>query len=168
MTGIQNRAEEEVDDVFYTPAEIAVMMVEMAELKPGDIVLEPCRGGGIIYRLIPDYCTKEWCEVAEGRDFFEYTGRPTHIITNPPFSLFTKFVIKMIELKPQTITLLFGCMNMTLNRINLLIDAGYTITKEHHTWWKPIPFAFTVIIQFELLAEPRDTADLTYDHTLHN
>ena len=72
--GIQNRAEEEVDDVFYTPAEIAVMMVEMAELKPDDIVLEPCRGGGMIYKLIPDYCTKEWCEVAEGRDFFEYTG----------------------------------------------------------------------------------------------
>ena len=73
----------------------------------------------------------------------------------------------MIELQPQTITLLFGCMNMSLPRINLLIDAGYTITKQHHTWWKPIVGSLVIIIQFELLAEPRDTADLTYDYTRH-
>ena len=156
-----------MNDVFYTPAEIAVEMVDMAELKPGDVVLEPCYGGGIIFNLIPDYCSKEWCEVAKGRDFMEYTGSPTHIITNPPFSLFTQFVEKMIELQPQTITLLFGCINCSLNRVNLLIDAGYTITKQHHTWWKPIVAGFTIIIQFELYAEPGQPASLTYDFAQH-
>jgi len=170
MIGIQNRAEEEVNDTFYTPIEVALMMVEMAELTPGDIVLEPCRGGGSIYNSIPDYCTKEWCEIAEGRDFLNYTGSPTHIITNPPFSLFTKFIIKMIELKPRTITLLFGLMNMSLYRINLLIDAGYTITKQHHTWWKPVVGGggFTFIIQFELFTPEPETIPLTYDFTLYN
>ena len=151
-----------MNDVFYTPVEIAVEMMEMAELKPGDHVLEPCYGGGVIYNLIPDYCDKEWCEIEKGRDFFDYTGTPTHIITNPPFSLFTRFIEKMIELQPQTITLLFGCMNMSLPRINLLIDAGYTITKQHHTWWKPV-IGFVCVIQFELYAEPGAPASLTYE-----
>ena len=153
-----------MNDVFYTPVEIAVEMVDMAELKPGDVVLEPCYGSGAIFNLIPDYCDKAWCEIEKGRDFFDYTGSPTHIITNPPFSLFTEFVSKMIELQPQTITLLFGCMNMSLPRINLLIDAGYTITKQHHTWWKPV-IGFVVVIQFELYAEPGAPASLTYDFT---
>jgi len=165
MTGIQNRTGDEVDDVFYTPAEIAVEMVDMAQLKPGDVVLEPCYGGGVIFNLIPDYCSKEWCEIDKGRDFLEYTGSPTHIITNPPFSLFTKFVEKMIELQPQTITLLFGCMNCSLNRVNLLTDAGYTITKQHHSWWNPIVGGLTIIIHFELHADLRENVPLTYDFT---
>ena len=58
-------------------------------------------------------------------------------------------------------------MNMSLPRINLLIDAGYTITKQHHTWWKPIVAGLTIIIQFELYAEPGQPASLTYDFAQH-
>ena len=53
LTGIQNRTEPK--DIFYTPHDIATKMVEMAGIRVGDRVLEPCRGDGEIFELLPTY-----------------------------------------------------------------------------------------------------------------
>ena len=35
---------------------------------------------------------KDYCEIEEGKDFFEYTKKMNWIIGNPPYSLFEKFL----------------------------------------------------------------------------
>ena len=70
MTGIQNRTE--AKDVFYTPHAIASKMVEMADIRTGDRVLEPCRGDGAIFDLLPDDSVNLWCEIALGQDFYQF------------------------------------------------------------------------------------------------
>jgi hypothetical protein len=74
-----------VKDVVYTPDWLAALLV--AHFKPTGRVLDPCRGDGAFHSRIDG---AEWCEVAEGRDFFafgESFGESVDwIIGNPPYS----------------------------------------------------------------------------------
>ena len=74
-------------DIFQTPLPVALKLIEMAEIEDDDIVLDPCRGDGVIYNNLPDYCQKEWAEILDGRDFFDYDAPVNIIVSNPPFSL---------------------------------------------------------------------------------
>lgn len=53
--------------------------------KPRGIVLEPCKGAGVFMDLLPD--GSDWCEIAEGKDFFEWTDPVDWVISNPPYSM---------------------------------------------------------------------------------
>lgn len=75
-------------DSVMTPISIARMVIE--EFNPTGFVLEPCRGTGNIYDLLPE--PKDWCEITQGRDFLEYKGRADWIITNPPYSIYDLFL----------------------------------------------------------------------------
>ena len=68
-------------DVVYTPEWLAELVV--AHFAPAGRVLDPCRGDGAFHRLIPG---AEWCEIAEGRDFFAWGERVDWCIGNPPYS----------------------------------------------------------------------------------
>lgn len=168
LVSIKHRTEEEVQDRFYTPEAIVKSMIEMANLTEGEIVLEPCRGDGAIYNAIPDYCESRWCEIDQGRDFFDYESAEhiDVIITNPPFSLFKRFIAKCVELKPQKLVLLFGCLNITSNRIRMLLDAGYIHTKQHHTWWNRVCGPVMIMV-FELGDDVGSTIMTTYDLKRH-
>lgn len=53
-------------------------------------VLEPCRGTGSFYNALRKKLVLDsvlWCEIDEGRDFFEYSTPVNWIITNPPFDM---------------------------------------------------------------------------------
>ena len=57
LSGIAQRTRgEDINDKFYTPPPIAKSMIGMVDFRVGDVVLEPCRGGGVIYNMIPDFC----------------------------------------------------------------------------------------------------------------
>jgi len=63
-----------------TPDYLAKQIVD--HFNPMGKCLEPCRGTGNIYNVLPE---ADWCEINEGRDFFEYDKHVDWIITNPPF-----------------------------------------------------------------------------------
>jgi len=67
-------------DVVDTPDWVAQDMV--AWFSPTGKILEPCRGNDAIYKYLPG---AEWCEIAMGRDFFQWTTQVDWIISNPPF-----------------------------------------------------------------------------------
>ena len=67
IRGIKER--KNANDIFQTPLPVALKLIEMAEIEDDDTVLDPCRGDGIIYNNLPDYCQKEWAEILDGRDF---------------------------------------------------------------------------------------------------
>ena len=65
-----------------TPDWVAKDMVD--HFAPNGRVLEPCRGTGAFTDLLPD---ADWCEIAEGRDFFEWSKPVDWVISNPPYSM---------------------------------------------------------------------------------
>lgn len=89
---------------FYpTPAALAQRLIDLADIQPGDTLLEPSAGNGAIARLIRQRYPKHELLVIEkdlllrmellsqgfrvvGKDFFTYTGQADWVIQNPPFS----------------------------------------------------------------------------------
>jgi hypothetical protein len=76
-------------DVWMTPTDIAHKIVD--HFKPSGVVLEPAAapgdGGFISHPAFTD-----WCEVRQGKDFFDWTGHADWIITNPPYSIVAQFL----------------------------------------------------------------------------
>ena len=63
------------DDTYYlhqTPESLTPLLINEVPLEPNDKVLEPFRGEGNFYNHIPATCTKDWCEITEGRDYKDY------------------------------------------------------------------------------------------------
>lgn len=73
-------------DVHFTDAAVAQAVV--AHFQPTGRCLEPFRGGGAFYQHLPPDAL--WCEVTEGRDFFDFKEPVDWLVTNPPFSNMTE------------------------------------------------------------------------------
>ena len=80
------------NDKFYTPTELAKLMIDISDLNNNDLVLEPCRGDGAIINQFPPSVRAEWCEIDQGKDFFDYHKKVDCIISNPPFSLWSQWL----------------------------------------------------------------------------
>lgn len=74
-------------DIVMTPDWAAELMIN--HFKPTGRILDPCRGDGAFSSRI-DGC--EWCEIREGRDFYDVTERYDWLISNPPYSVFSDFL----------------------------------------------------------------------------
>ena len=124
---IKNR--KKAKDVFYTPLELAKEHIEYLNIPddPSLIWLDPARGEGAYYNQFPT-SNKDWCEISNGKDFFDYKKPVDIICTNPPYSLIDKFIKKSIELKAGTISFLIGLINITPRRIEMFEKAGYKLT----------------------------------------
>ena len=85
------------NDRVYTPDPLAERIVNM--FNPfGQRVLEPCKGGGAFIRAFEKInVIPEWCEIEEGKDFFNYNNNVDWIITNPPYSIFRDFLIHSMK-----------------------------------------------------------------------
>ena len=81
------------DDVM-TKTESAQFIIDY--FNPKGFVLEPCKGTGSFYNLFKG--DKDWCEIKQGKDFFNYNKKVDWIITNPPFSIFDEFLLKAFEI----------------------------------------------------------------------
>lgn len=74
-------------DVVFTPPEVAEAMVNHFPLTGR--ILDPCRGDGVFWGLIDG---ADYCEIQEGRDFFEYQAEVDWIIGNPPYSVYSEWL----------------------------------------------------------------------------
>ena len=77
------------NDVIMTKPETAKWIIDY--FKPTGTILEPCKGEGAFLKFLPK--DTEWCEITEGRNFFDYKKKVDWIITNPPFSIFDDFLL---------------------------------------------------------------------------
>ncbi len=69
----------------------------------------------------------EWCEIDEGRDFFEWNKRADYIMTNPPWSLFRRFVQHGMELTDDIYYLITVNHVFTKARIRDVYDNGWGV-----------------------------------------
>ena len=76
-------------DLVMTPESLAIDIIK--HYKPTGKILDPSRGDGAFYNNF-DTDNKDWCELSEGKDFFDYNETVDWIITNPPWSLMREFL----------------------------------------------------------------------------
>jgi len=69
-------------DVVYTPSWCAKDMVE--HFKPSGVILDPCKGKGVFLGFLPP--DTHWCEITEGKDFYDWKTPVDWLISNPPYS----------------------------------------------------------------------------------
>jgi hypothetical protein len=122
-------------DIFYTPTELAKAHLRecVPYYKEGDLVYDPFFGHGAYYNLYDEFfpnCQKEFTEIEMGKDFFAYDGKPDMIVSNPPFSLMTKVMIRLTQLRPKCISIVMGCLNVSPRRLRMMDDAGYTLVSQ--------------------------------------
>jgi type I restriction-modification system DNA methylase subunit len=125
------------NDIIYTPKPVALKMIDMCDIKEGAFVLDPSKGGGIFYDNLPTTCVKDYCEITENKDFFEYNKSVDLIIGNPPYSLWDKWIEHTVKITNKFCYIL-GCLNFTDARVRKIFDNGFSITKIHLLkidWW---------------------------------
>ena len=69
-------------DRVFTPEWVVLDMLE--HFRPTGSILEPCRGRGAFTDHLPDAA---WCEIDEGRDFFQWSEPVDWVVGNPPYSM---------------------------------------------------------------------------------
>jgi len=89
------------NDCVMTPEHLAKAIVE--HFKPSGKCLEPCKGTGNFLKYLPE--GSFWCELSEGKDFFDFNERVDWIITNPPFSKMRAFLNHSLELADNIVFL---------------------------------------------------------------
>jgi len=75
-------------DKVYTKSYVAKDIIEW--LHPFGVCLDPCKGNGAFYKYLP--LNKEWCELDDGKDFFNYNQKVDWIVGNPPYGIFENFL----------------------------------------------------------------------------
>jgi hypothetical protein len=92
--------------------------------------LDPCRGEGAFFDLFPPFVKREWCEVTENKDFFDYIKHVDCIVGNPPFSIWNKWLKHTMTLTDK-FCYLFSFMNFTPTRLNEIHEKGFKLTQFH-------------------------------------
>lgn len=113
------------NDRVMTPKKLCEDIINY--FKPTGSILEPCKGTGNFSGLMPN-C--DCCEIDEGIDFFDYDKKNIDwIITNPPYSIVKKFLLKSYELKVKNIVYVIP-INHILGlkaRLNDMKKYGYSV-----------------------------------------
>ena len=81
-------------DIVYTPLHVSKGIIK--ELNPKGKCLDPCKGDGAFYYYLP--VGADYCEIREGKDFFNYNESVDWVIGNPPYSIFEDFLKKSFEI----------------------------------------------------------------------
>jgi hypothetical protein len=89
-------------DLVFTPGEWARDIV--AFFEPIGMCLDPCRGGSVFYDLLPS--PKHWCEIREGRNFFDFHERVDWIVSNPPYSIFDEWLDHSLKIADNAVYLI--------------------------------------------------------------
>ena len=110
------------NDVVFTPTKFTKKICSMFPIS-GD-VLEPCRGEGAFMKYLPK--NSEWCEITEGKDFFDYNKKVDWIVTNPPYSVFDHFLDHSFELADNVVLLIpVAKVLKSMGTIRKVFDFGF-------------------------------------------
>lgn len=105
-------------DLVMTPPHIAKLIVD--KYQPKGFVLEPAKGTGNIFNELPE--PKDWCEITEGRDFFDYHKKVDWIITNPPYSIYDAFLKHSFEVADNVVFLTPIAKAFKSMRVEKMVD----------------------------------------------
>ncbi len=111
------------NDLVYTPLPIAKKIIDLFEIE--GTVLDAFKGNGAFYEQYPDWVEKDWCEIRQGRDFFDYIERVDWIITNPPYSIFDEVLKHSFEIADNVVYLVpLSKIVSSMGRIRCILQYG--------------------------------------------
>lgn len=111
------------NDVVMTPPSTAKSIID--HFAPHGYILDPSRGEGAFYDNFPSGCQKDYCEISEGKDFFDYTTKVDWIITNPPWSIMRAWLNHSYELADNIVLLCTLTHFVTKARLREMNKAGF-------------------------------------------
>ena len=76
---------------------------QIALERAGYEVLEPCKGEGAFLKHLPE--NTDWCEIAEGRNYYDYNEKVDWIVTNTPYSDYNRFLEHSFALADNIVAL---------------------------------------------------------------
>ena len=76
------------NDIVFTPDWLAKQICEMFPIVGK--ILEPCKGEGAFLKHLP--AGTDWCEIAEGKNYYDYKEKVDWLVTNPPYSDYNRFL----------------------------------------------------------------------------
>lgn len=110
------------NDVVQTPVDLAKKIVD--HFRPAGRILEPCRGEGNFLQHMPG---ASWCEIKDGRDFFDWDQQVDWIVTNPPWSKIRTFLQHSMNHASDIVFLMTVNHVWTKARIRDIKTAGFGI-----------------------------------------
>jgi|GEM_PF-2222093 len=110
-------------DNIYTPEELAKEMVEY--FKPKGKILEPCAGSGSFLKFLPK--KTDWCEIDKDRNFFDYKKKVDWIITNPPFSKLTEFLLHSMKIAKEIVFIINLSALFSVKRIKIIKQNDFVL-----------------------------------------
>jgi len=114
------------DDVVMTPPTLCALIA--SHFQPSGRILEPCRGTGNFYRALKPYASELlWCEITKERDFFGFNGHVDWVITNPPWSLFRKFLQHAMKVADNVVFLVTVNHYWTKARVRDIREAEFAL-----------------------------------------
>ena len=123
MPFVKGKNGNDTTDKVYTPDAIAKLII--SKFNPTGKVLDAFRGKGAFYNNYPADVEKDWCEIDEGRDFFEYTDHVDWIITNPPYSIYDEVMEHSMEIADNIVYLVpLSKVVSSLGRIKKIFEFG--------------------------------------------
>jgi hypothetical protein len=123
MPFVKGKTGNETTDKVYTPSHIAKLIINKFPLSGK--VLDAFKGKGAFYNNYPEGVEKDWCEIDEGKDFFEYNEHVDWIITNPPYSIYDEVMEHSMEIADNIVYLVpLNKVVSSLGRIKKLIEFG--------------------------------------------
>lgn len=110
-----------VNDVVFTPDWLAKKICGMFDISGA--VLEPCKGEGAFLKYLPS--NTEWCEIADGINFYDYTKKVDWIVTNPPYSDYNRFLEHAFSLAENIVLLVpVAKMFKSMGTLKSIFDYG--------------------------------------------
>jgi len=89
-------------DIVYTPDNVVKDIIKW--VNPSGKCLDPSFGDGAFHRNMQD--GSYWCEIRQGRDFFDYNEKVEWIIGNPPYSIFEEWLRHSFEIADNVVYIL--------------------------------------------------------------
>ena len=120
MKNIKDR--QKPNDRIYTPPAVVDIMLKYVE--EGETTLDPCRGQGAFHNKLEG----DWCEIDEGKDFFEYNSKVDTIIGNPPYSILSKWLDHSYTIAQKKIIYVIGMYSLTPIRLERASNKGFNLT----------------------------------------
>ena len=109
------------NDVVFTPDWLCKQICSMFEIS-GE-VLEPCKGEGAFLKYLPE--NTEWCEIVDGKNFFDYNKKVDWLVTNPPYSDFNRFLEHSFELAENIVLIVpVAKMMKSMGTIRAIMNYG--------------------------------------------
>lgn len=94
------------NDDILTPRHIAKRIIDQLPIEWFDAILDAFKGDGAFYDQYPETMHKFWCEIKEGKNFFDWKMPVEWIITNPPYSKFTEVMKHSYEIADNIVYLI--------------------------------------------------------------